>query len=121
MSNSENVYARVRKGAPMPAAMQPYVNSHAFYNFRDRCCDAPTRDAFMEIVRHFNEENQLAGAVQGYQEDNRLVTFFKLLIFASLSKNSPPTFTVMVKLLLPTLTHFWDYLQEVCHCYTYRL
>lgn len=67
---TDYVVARVRKGAPMPSAIEPYVPKEVFMALRNECENARTRDEFHNIIERYNQQYGWGGAVRGQQTDH---------------------------------------------------
>ena len=67
--NEQFVYARVRKGAPMPHALTSFMTEESFMAFRNECESAHTTSDFHAVVARFNA-GYSEPAVRGHEELN---------------------------------------------------
>lgn len=63
------IYARVRKGAPMPQALTAFMTEATFMAFRDECEHAHTTADFYAAISRFNA-GYPEPAVRGHEERN---------------------------------------------------
>lgn len=69
MSNG-TIVARLRKGAPMPHAITPYISEDIYERLRSDCNIANTKEDFMNVINRYNDTHRWAGAIHGQQEVN---------------------------------------------------
>ena len=67
---SQIVTARVRKGAPMPAALTRYINEPLFEQFKDECIRARSNAEFQNVIQRFSLQNNWQGAVTGIEQNH---------------------------------------------------
>ena len=66
MSQGNIVSAALRRGAPMPQALRPYINEQIFDKLKADCRGARTRADFDAVVARYNAEQNWRGSLQGF-------------------------------------------------------
>ena len=70
------VTAQVRKGAPMPAALNHLISEQLFEQLRSECRAARTEAEFQMVIQRFNIEQNWHGALVGYEQRHSAFDLF---------------------------------------------